>query len=105
TRGATDCQQARHSIQSWRSLMQLNPVRRIAGAFALGPLIVSACLGSSATPPPASPSSTAPSSAPSVAAPSPSAAITGTVTFWNGYAADGDEIKTFTGTVVPAFNK
>ena len=85
--------------------MQLHPVRRIAGAFALVPLIVSACLGTSASTVPASPSSVAPSTAPSVAAPSPSASITGSVTFWNGYAADGDEIKTFTGTVVPAFNK
>ena len=32
------------------------------------------------------------------------AEISGTVTFWNGYAADGDEITTFTEVVLPAFN-
>jgi multiple sugar transport system substrate-binding protein len=41
-------------------------------------------------------------SAQSGTAPDPS--ITGTVTFWNGYAADGDEIKTLTEVVLPAFN-
>lgn len=40
-------------------------------------------------------------SAQSGASPDPS--ITGTVTFWNGYAADGDEIKTLTEVVLPAF--
>ncbi|HEV8545172.1 MAG TPA: extracellular solute-binding protein [Candidatus Limnocylindrales bacterium] len=86
--------------------MQLHPARRLLGALAPIPLVVSACLGTSATPSPsaagASPSAAASSASESAAA---SADITGTVTFWNGYAADGDEIKTFTETVVPAFNK
>jgi multiple sugar transport system substrate-binding protein len=86
--------------------MQLHPARRLLGALAPIPLVVSACLGTSATPSPsaagASPSAAASSASQSAA---PSADITGTVTFWNGYAADGDEIKTFTETVVPAFNK
>jgi multiple sugar transport system substrate-binding protein len=86
--------------------MQLHPARRLLGALAPIPLVVSACLGTSATPSPsaagASPSAAASSASESAA---PSADITGTVTFWNGYAADGDEIKTFTETVVPAFNK
>jgi len=30
--------------------------------------------------------------------------LTGTVTFWNGYGADGDEITTFRDVVLPAFN-
>jgi multiple sugar transport system substrate-binding protein len=86
--------------------MQLHPARRLLGALAPIPLVVSACLGTSATPSPsaagASPSAAASSASQSAA---PSADITGAVTFWNGYAADGDEIKTFTETVVPAFNK
>jgi multiple sugar transport system substrate-binding protein len=81
--------------------MQLHPVRRLLGALAPIPLVVSACLGTSATPSPSAPSAS-PSASASAA---PSADITGTVTFWNGYAADGEEIKTLTETVVPAFNK
>lgn len=34
----------------------------------------------------------------------PDPSITGTVTFWNGYGADGDEITTFREVVLPAFN-
>ena len=33
----------------------------------------------------------------------PDESITGTVTFWNGYGADGDEITTFRNEVLPAF--
>ncbi len=33
----------------------------------------------------------------------PDESVTGTVTFWNGYAADGDEITTFRNEVLPAF--
>lgn len=87
--------------------MQLHPVRRLLGALAPIPLVVAGCLGTSATPPPSTPPSSAPSVGTSAtpASPEPSADVTGTVTFWNGYGADGDEIKTFTGTVLPAFNK
>lgn len=35
---------------------------------------------------------------------SPDASISGTVTFWNGYAADGAEIDTFVNVVLPMFN-
>src|SRR5687768_10234589 len=34
----------------------------------------------------------------------PDESVTGTVTFWNGYGADGDEITTFREAVLPAFN-
>ncbi|MFN8622916.1 MAG: extracellular solute-binding protein [Chloroflexota bacterium] len=34
----------------------------------------------------------------------PDTSISGTVTFWNGYAADGAEIDTFVNTVLPMFN-
>jgi len=33
----------------------------------------------------------------------PDESVTGTVTFWNGYGADGDEITTFRNEVLPAF--
>ena len=33
----------------------------------------------------------------------PDESVTGTVVFWNGYAADGDEITTFRNEVLPAF--
>ena len=33
----------------------------------------------------------------------PDESITGTVTFWNGYGADGDEITAFRDEVLPAF--
>ena len=86
----------------------MNPrsVQRLLALVAAVPFVLSACLGA-ATPSPTTPpvSATPASSAPSVESPSPSPAITGTVTFWNGYAADGDEIKTFTDVVLPAFNK
>jgi multiple sugar transport system substrate-binding protein len=87
--------------------MQLHPVRRVLGALTPIPLVVAGCLGTSATPPPSAQPSSAPSVGTSAApgSPEPSADVTGTVTFWNGYGADGDEIKTFTGTVLPAFNK
>ncbi len=35
----------------------------------------------------------------------PDESVTGTVTFWNGYGADGDEITTFRDVVLPAFNE
>lgn len=35
----------------------------------------------------------------------PDPSVTGTVTFWNGYGADGDEITTFRDVVLPAFNE
>ena len=70
-------------------------------------LVLSACLGTAATPvPTTAPASVAPaSSTPTEEAPTPTPEITGTVTFWNGYAADGEEITTFTDVVLPAFNK
>jgi multiple sugar transport system substrate-binding protein len=79
--------------------------RRALAAVAAVPLVLAGCLGGSSAPS-AAPSS-APSSAPSTGAASaaPSAEITGTVTFWNGYAADGEEIKTLTDVVLPAFEK
>ena len=89
-----------------RSSMKSRSAQRLLALIAAAPLVLSACLGTSA--------STAPSVAPSVAppasqaaslAPSPSPEISGTVTFWNGYAADGEEIKTLTDVVLPAFKK
>lgn len=87
--------------------MHVQPVRKLLGALVPIPLVLSACLGNAASPVPSvAPSVVPASSAPSSAdSPAPSADITGTVTFWNGYAADGDEIKTFTQDVLPAFNK
>lgn len=82
-------------------------VRRLLALAAGAPLLLSACLGGSATQAPSAPASEAPSMASEAPSTSPSAGsdISGTVTFWNGYAADGDEIKTFTNVVLPAFNK
>ena len=80
--------------------------------LAAAPLVLAACLGTSAarTAPPARraprprhPCRPTPTAMPPQRRPSPE--VSGTVTFWNGYAADGDEIKTFTDVVVPAFNK
>ncbi len=88
--------------------MRSHPVPKLIGALALIPLVVSACLGTSATTAPTSAPSAAPPSTTASAAPAsaaPSAGITGTITFWNGYAADGDEIKTLNDVVLPAFNK
>lgn len=82
--------------------MKPRSVPRPLALLAALPLVLSACLGTAASPAP----TTAPSAAapvPSAVAPSPSPEITGTVTFWNGYAADGEEIKTFTDVVLPAF--
>jgi ABC-type glycerol-3-phosphate transport system substrate-binding protein len=80
-------------------------VGRFVAIVAAIPLILSGCLGTSATPVATQgvPESQAPAATSST--PSPSAEITGTVTFWNGYAADGEEITTFTEVVLPAFNK
>jgi len=78
--------------------MKLPALRRAIAALAAAPLVLSACLGTAVTPAP----TTAP---PASDAPAPSPVISGTVTFWNGYAADGDEIKTFTEVVLPAFQK
>ena len=85
--------------------MTSSSARRLLALAAAAPFVLSACLGGSAATP-------APTEAPSVAAseaaseaPPPSADVSGTITFWNGYAADGEEIKTFTEVVLPAFNK
>jgi multiple sugar transport system substrate-binding protein len=85
--------------------MKSRSVTRSLALLAAIPLVLSACLGTAASSAPsaAPPQSVAP--APSAVVPTPSPEITGTVTFWNGYAADGDEITTFTDVVVPAFNK
>jgi len=79
--------------------------RRAVVAMAAAPLILSGCLGAGATPVPTTGPTQPPASAGSApsTAPSPSAEVTGTVTFWNGYAADGEEITTFTQVVLPAF--
>ncbi len=79
--------------------------RRAAVAIAAAPLVLGGCLASGASTAPsptATPVGSTGGSAPS-AAPSASADVTGTVTFWNGYAADGEEISTFTDVVLPAF--
>jgi multiple sugar transport system substrate-binding protein len=82
--------------------MKSRSVTRSLALLAAVPLVLSACLGTAASPAPtAAPPSVAP--APSAGAPTPSPEVSGTVTFWNGYAADGDEIKTFTEVVLPAF--
>jgi multiple sugar transport system substrate-binding protein len=87
--------------------MQQPSFRRLLAALVPIPLVVSACLGTPSTTPSPAASSGAPSAAASPGGESaaPSADVTGTVTFWNGYAADGEEITTFTDVVVPAFNK
>ncbi len=82
--------------------MKYRSVTRTLALLAAVPLVLSACLGTAATTAPTvAPASVAP--APSADAPTPSPEITGTVTFWNGYAADGDEITTFRDVVLPAF--
>jgi multiple sugar transport system substrate-binding protein len=85
--------------------MKSRSVGRIVATMAAASLVLSACLGTSATPAPtqATPESQAPAA--SSAAPAASQEISGTVTFWNGYAADGEEISTFTDVVLPAFNE
>jgi multiple sugar transport system substrate-binding protein len=40
-----------------------------------------------------------------VAGQEPDTSVSGTVTFWNGYAADGAEIDTFVDTVLPMFSE
>ncbi len=86
--------------------MRSSGVRRILALGATASIVLSACIGaSSTTAPTIAPTAAATEAASAAASPSPSPEITGTVTFWNGYAADGDEIKTFTDTVLPAFNK
>lgn len=82
----------------------LNVRRGLAFGAALA-LVLSGCLGGGASPSPAP--TVAPSIAPATGAASPEASpeITGTVTFWNGYAADGEEIKTLREVVLPAFQK
>jgi multiple sugar transport system substrate-binding protein len=80
--------------------------RRAAVAIAAAPLVLGGCLAAG---PSTAPSATTPASAPSSqaaggsAAPSTPAEVSGTITFWNGYAADGEEISTFTEEVLPAF--
>jgi multiple sugar transport system substrate-binding protein len=78
--------------------------RRAAVAFAAVPLVLAGCLGQNASPSP-SPAATSGASPSAGDSAEPSADITGTVTFWNGYAADGEEITTFTDVVLPAFNE
>lgn len=90
--------------------MKSRSAPRWPAVLAAAPLILSACLGTSATTAPSAvePESAAPASAsaaPSAEVPSASPEITGTITFWNGYAADGEEISTFTEVVLPAFNR
>jgi multiple sugar transport system substrate-binding protein len=86
--------------------MKSRSAQRLLVLLAAVPLVLSACLGTSASSAPsaAPPASVAPATGAASEAPSPSPEITGTVTFWNGYAADGEEIKTFTDVVLPAFN-
>ncbi len=64
--------------------------RRVAAAAVAVPVLLSLALGGAG-------------SAQSPSAPAPDTSITGAVTFWNGYAADGAEITTFTDQVLPAF--
>lgn len=78
---------------------------RLIASMATVPIILSACLGTAATTAPSAPPSVAPTTAASAEAPTPSPELTGTITFWNGYAADGEEIKTLTDVVLPAFGK
>ena len=81
-------------------------VTRSLALLAAIPLALSACLGTSSTPTAAPAASEAPSASQPVAsgAASPAADVSGTVTFWHGYAANGEEVKTFNEVVVPAFN-
>jgi multiple sugar transport system substrate-binding protein len=83
--------------------MNRHPVSRLLALSAAALLSLTACLGTAATSSPAADTPAPPASG-SAEAPTPSPEISGTVTFWNGYAADGDEIKTFTDVVLPAFN-
>ncbi len=64
--------------------------RRVTAAAVAVPVLLSLALGGA-------------SSAQSPSAAAPDTSITDTVTFWNGYAADGAEITTFTDQVLPAF--
>lgn len=84
--------------------MKSRPALRAVVLMASVSLVLSACLGTAAsTPPSEAPATAAPATA-APSAPTSSPEITGTVTFWNGYAADGEEISTFTDVVLPAFN-
>lgn len=87
--------------------MKSRSVLRLVVSIAVVPILLAACLGTAATTAPSAAPSVAPSTATSESAEAPSASpeVSGEVTFWNGYAADGDEIKTFTDVVLPAFNK
>jgi multiple sugar transport system substrate-binding protein len=83
--------------------MNIRSVTRSLAMVVAIPLALSACLGTatqSATP--GAPAASQPAA--TAEGPSPSPEISGTITFWNGYAADGEEIKTFTDVVLPAFN-
>src|SRR6185436_4434724 len=101
----------RQEIGPWgprRSSMRSLGIRRTLTVLTGLPLVVAGCLGggtASSAPTLAPTAPPASATAPASTAPSPSPEITGKVTFWNGYAADGDEIKTFTQVVLPAFNK
>ncbi|MGH2477632.1 MAG: extracellular solute-binding protein [Candidatus Limnocylindrales bacterium] len=86
--------------------MNRRTIQRMLCLLAAAPLILTACLGTAATTAPSvAPPAASQAPAPSADAPSPSPEVSGTVTFWNGYAADGEEIKTFTDVVLPAFSK
>jgi multiple sugar transport system substrate-binding protein len=70
-------------------MRSLRTRREMATAVAI-PVLLSLAIGGAA-------------GAQSPGAATPDTSITGTVTFWNGYAADGAEITTFTDQVLPAF--
>jgi multiple sugar transport system substrate-binding protein len=86
-------------------MTRLSVRQRWLTVLALAPFAMSACLGTPATPAPTQTPTTAPVATNSGVTPEPTADLSGTITFWNGYAADGDEIKTFTEVVLPAFNR
>lgn len=83
--------------------MRSRSARRVVALLATAAFALSACLGTGATTAPSVSPATDPPTATDTA-PTPSPELTGTVTFWNGYAADGEEISTFTDVVLPAFN-
>ncbi len=89
--------------------MNARSVTRSLALLAAIPIVLSACLGTATTSAPATPAvSAAPASAgagESGSPASPAADVSGTVTFWHGYAANGDEVKTFDEVVAPLFKE
>jgi len=69
--------------------------RTVAATVAL-PIVMALALTGGAA-------SQSPAAAGAAMAPDPS--VSGTVMFWNGYGADGDEIRVFTETVLPMFKE